>query len=169
MPRTIKKSLRPLGRELLPGLGFLFLVGLLFLTAGGHDAYRTAGRWRKIRQQGGKYQVVPGAVVQADHPWFALTMSRFGGWKWYRVQYGFVTSQGQTVQGEDWIYRSSSPPDSLLIAYLPADPASNRIYTSEGIYDEHEYWGQGVVGGLSVVVGGFFMGMFCWVLKNIYD
>ena len=151
------------------GVAFFFLVGLLFLAAGAHDVYRTVGRWYEVRQQEGKYQVAAGAVVQVDHPWFALTVSRTGNWKWYRVHYGFATSEGQTVQGEDWIYGNTRLPGSLPIAYLPANAATNHIYTSDSIYDLHEHWGQGVVGGLFVAVGGLFMILPFWVLKQWYD
>ena len=164
MRRAISNNLRPSARDCL-GLSFLFFVALVFIAAGGNDIYRTGFRFYTLKRLAGKSQVAKGIVVEAEHPWFAITMSRFGAWKWYRIRYDFEIPGGQVVQGEDWFYRSSRPPPSLLIAYLPADPAANRIYTSNNIYDEHESWGQGVVGGIAVLVGGFFLVVLFDVVK----
>lgn len=168
MQPTINNSRRNSARDFLGSL-FLVFVALFFIAAGGHDVYRTVFRLYTLRQLDGKSRVAKGTVMEVEAPWFALTMSRFGGWKWYRIRYDFEIPGGQVVQGEDWIYRSNSPPPSLLIAYLPADSAANRIYSSNNIYDEHESWGQGVVGGIFVLVGVFLLTMAYMVLKIFSD
>ena len=154
----------PSARDFL-SLLLLFLLALFFIEMGAQDAYRTGFRLYTLKQLEGKSQVAMGTVVEAEHPWYAPTIDVAGNSKWYRVRYDFEIPGGRVVQGEDWIRRSSHPPMSLRIAYLPTDPAANRIHTSNNIYDEHEDWGQGVVGGLGVLAGGFFLILFVMTVK----
>ena len=165
--RKIHHRLRPSARDFL-GLALFFLIALWFLTAGAHDVYRTGARLYKLSHQGEKYQLAHGTVVQVEKPWFGLSVSK-GASRWYRVHYHFKTSEGQIEEGGDCIYRDGRPSQSIRIAYVPGDPASNRIYTSNGIYDENEHWGQGVMGSLFVVAGGFFLVFWFNALKMLFE